>query len=271
MLTELHDLVRGLVHERGRINPTEVDISFESPSRTWIDGLVRPTLNFALVDIQENMNLRHASPQTTMTNGHAQVRMPPRRVDLRYVVTALTSDTEDSHRLLWRALSTLMRTPELPVDELDESIRDQVQTSIIMRVAQPDAGINILDLWSSAGSEARPSFCCVITVPVELGITRDLPLVLSRASKYLDKDIDAVSREYIDVGGFVRDRKGQPLADVAIAAPGTRFTARSDEEGRYVLRNVPTGMLRLQVVVPGGRARRVDVEVPSTSYDLQLG
>src|SRR5215467_6025028 len=106
MLTDVHELLRKVVLERGRIDPSEVDVSFESPSKAWIDGLVRPTLDFALVDMQENLNLRHASPQTKITNGHAEVRMPPRRVDLRYMVSAVTSDTDDSHRLLWRAMVT---------------------------------------------------------------------------------------------------------------------------------------------------------------------
>ena len=165
MLPELHELFRELIYRRGAIDASEVDVTFDPPTQEWVDGLVRPTLNFSLVDAQENLNLRHASPQTVRTNGHTQVRMPPRRVDLRYLVTAITTDTEDSQRLLWRALVTLMRTPELSPDSLPEEVRRQVEAPLVVRVAQQDAGINVLDFWSAVGANARPAFVCVLTVP----------------------------------------------------------------------------------------------------------
>jgi Pvc16 N-terminal domain/Carboxypeptidase regulatory-like domain len=270
MLTELHELLRAVVLERGRIDATEVDITFEPPSKMWIDGLVRPTLDFALIDVQENLNLRNANPQTARTNGSAQIRMPPRRVDLRYLVTALTSDTDDSHRLLWRAMVTLMRTPELPAERLPEEIQQEIHAPLLVRIAQPDAGINVLDAWSAAGAEVRPSFCCVLTVPVELEIVFELPLVLGRAAQYIDKEAPGAPEVFLSIGGVVRDREGQLVADANVAVAGSGKVARTDAEGRYLLNNVRSGVVTLQVGRPDAPSQRKTIDVPSDSYDVRL-
>src|SRR5262249_16870762 len=153
-LHEIHNAMRELILDRANIDPDDIDISFEAPTKEWIDGLTRPTLDISMIDVQENLGMRQVTPQTVVNNGHAQIRMPRRRVDLRYLITALTTDAEDSYRLLWRALVALMRTPELPPELLPEDVRAQIDSPMMLRVAQPDVGMNLLDAWGSLGAEA---------------------------------------------------------------------------------------------------------------------
>jgi hypothetical protein len=270
MLNDIHDVVRKLLIERGRIDDEAVDISFEPPSRAWIDGLLRPTLDFGLIDLQENLNMRHATPQRTLANGHSEVRLPPRRVDARYMVTALSSDYEDSHALLWRAMVTLMRTSELPMELMSAELRSQVLAPLMVRVAQADAGLNVLDIWGAVGSEPRPAFCCVLTVPVDLDVLIEEPLVLQRATRYTVRDSTTPPRTFLDIGGIVRDGAGQPVGSASVAVAGTAISSQADAHGRFVLRHVPQGSVTLRVARPDGPSAQVALEVPSDSYDVSV-
>src|SRR4051794_2914983 len=104
MLPEIHAALRTLLYERGQIDPAEVDINFEAPTREQQDRLLRPTLNLYLLGVAENTDLRLNAPPPRRVNGHSERRLAPLRIDLSYLVSALTGDIEDEHRLLWRAL-----------------------------------------------------------------------------------------------------------------------------------------------------------------------
>ena len=78
MLVTLHEIIKQLLHERGNITPSEVDISFDAPTKEWIDRLMRPTISLFLFDVRENSDLRQTSFQSTRLNGRAQRRLPPR-------------------------------------------------------------------------------------------------------------------------------------------------------------------------------------------------
>lgn len=116
MLSAIHTTIQRLLYERGGI-PPEVEISFEQPSKQWFDSLLRPTINLFLFDIEENMDLRQTSLQTLRGNeGMAIQRMPARRFDLCYMVSALSSEIEDEHTLLWRTLAALLRYSPVPLE-----------------------------------------------------------------------------------------------------------------------------------------------------------
>src|SRR5690242_11217730 len=111
MLASLHTGLTILLHDHGLIPEADVDVCFDPPRRDWVASLVRPTLNFFLFDVKENLDVRQTHVETTRANGRAHHRVPPRRFDLRYMVSALTTDVADEHLLLWRALTTLLRHP----------------------------------------------------------------------------------------------------------------------------------------------------------------
>src|SRR5215469_9515747 len=101
MLLELHNTIRQLIYERGNISPQEVDITFEAPTRERVDKLIRPTISLFLFDLHENTDLRQSDFETTRHNGRAERRMLPRRFDLHYMVSILTTEVEDEQQLLW--------------------------------------------------------------------------------------------------------------------------------------------------------------------------
>src|SRR5687767_13225386 len=116
MLPDIHLALQRLLFDQGRIPADEVDVRFDPPTQEWVDTLTRPTINLFLCDVQENTELRSASFETARGNGQGRRIVPPRRIDLLYVISAVTTEIDDEHRLLWRTLATLMRYPRFPAE-----------------------------------------------------------------------------------------------------------------------------------------------------------
>jgi hypothetical protein len=269
MLPELHQVVQDLIYARGRIDRGEVDITFEVPGKEWADRLVRPTLNLYLFELVENVELRQAQFQTRHVNGHAEFRSPPRRVDLKYVVTAVTTNPEDAYRLLWRTIGVLMRAPELGPELFPDDLR--IEAPIVARVAQPDSGIKLLDVWSAVGIEPRPAFGYVVTLPIDLAISFEAPLALTRTVGFrrLGSPERMAAKTYIH--GVVRDRAGASLSDITVAsATEPAAWTRTDAQGAFTLPTPEKGQLDLRLSRPGGEPRTVTIEVPSPKYELQF-
>src|SRR5918995_7404538 len=86
VLPDIARAVEQLLHERGGISPREVDVRFEAPTTEWVDSLTRPTISFFLYDVRENAELRRMDLQMSQGNGRAKLALPPRRIDLRYMI-----------------------------------------------------------------------------------------------------------------------------------------------------------------------------------------
>src|SRR3954465_8649245 len=123
LVTTIQTTIQRLLYEHGQIDPDEVDVRFERPSRQWAESLMLPTINLFLFDIIETNDRRNGAPLVGRSNGQAQVRVPARRFDLRYMVGVFTSLMEDETTLLWRALATLLRHNPLPAEMLSEELR----------------------------------------------------------------------------------------------------------------------------------------------------
>ncbi|HET9981066.1 MAG TPA: Pvc16 family protein [Ktedonobacterales bacterium] len=273
MLTEIHTALRQLIWDYGRISPDEVDISFEAPTRERIERLVRPTVSLFLFDLVENTEIRQSSFPATRLSDHAERRMPPRRVDLRYMVSALTSEIEDEHRLLWRVLATLLKYPQLPDELLPEEARGG-EIAVTTKANQMDDGRRLLDVWSGLGATPHPAIYYVVTAPLDLDVVVRSPLVLTRTLRYRRGAGEAGEDTHdtvTDIGGVVRDKNGQPVAGASVLIEGSaRESVVTNATGEFILPAVAVGALRLIVTPPGKRARTVAITVPAPSYDVTL-
>jgi hypothetical protein len=267
MLPEMQDALRRLLYEHGRIPQSEVDIYFGVPTKNWAEGLMRPTINLFLFDIRENIDLRKTSFEAKRVDGRAQFHMPPRRIDLHYMVSALTSEIEDEHRLLWRVLQTLLHTPELPGDLLPDDMR-RFDLPLVTRVVQPDDSPRTLEVWSALNMDPRSALHYVLTVPLDIELAIDAPLVLTRTLRY--KRDETSSEEHIQIGGIVRDAAGAPLAGITVAVDGSAVGALTNADGAFVLRSVSSGPVPLRVTLADGAERVVTFTVPADSYEIVL-
>ena len=97
MIDDLDEALRQLIIRELPIKNGDVDIAFEQPKRDWSSRLSRPTLNLFLYDLRENTKLRSSQPlwENVREPGGATVqKRRPVRVDLRYLMTAWTSEAE---------------------------------------------------------------------------------------------------------------------------------------------------------------------------------
>lgn len=269
MLADLHGAIQRLVHERGLVPSEDVDVRFDAPRRDWVGSLIRPTLDFFLFQVEENTDLRHTNLEATRGNGRATYKVPPRRFDLHYLVSALTSEVTDEHLLLWRALVTLMKYPEFPGALLPEPLR-AIDPPIVTQVKKPEDGDVLLDVWSGLELPPRPALLYVVTVPVDLEIGFESPLVLTRTARYHRTLVsEPAAEQRLHIGGVVRTRKGAVLAGATVALVGSaRPPAATAADGSFVLTNVPAGAATLRVSVPDAAPRLVNVEIPSESYEI---
>jgi hypothetical protein len=269
MLTQLHDTLRALLHAGG-IPPAEVDVRFEAPVRQWVDSRTQPTVNLFLFDIRENTDLRPAAAQTTRSNGQAERRMPPRRIDLRYMASVLSTEIEDEHLLLWRVLATLMRHPELPPELLPEELRG-LDAPFRARVGPAEETPGWTEIWSALGTPPRPALLYTVTAPLDLEFAAQAPLVLTRTTRYVRAAGESSAEEGILIGGSVRDGAGAPIPGVTVTLLGSAGEgSRTDGEGRFRLTGAPAGPVTLLVSRAGEAPRKVRVKAPADAYDITL-
>ena len=187
MLNDIHKAIRQLVHSYGRIDPIDVDVKFDTPSDEWVSSLTRPTISMFLFDVQENTEKRETNMQLVRGNGRAERRLPPRRIDLCYMVSALTGDVEDEHELLWRVLATLMKYREFPHEVMPESLQS-LDTIITSRVAVQQENRQLPELWNALATKPHPGLSYIITAPLDLDVAIEAPLVLTRTTRYRRMD-----------------------------------------------------------------------------------
>jgi uncharacterized protein DUF4255/carboxypeptidase family protein len=269
VLADLHDSIQRLLYDKGRILSQDVDVRFETPTREWIGTLVRPTVDFFLYEIRENTELRGANPHSNRANGRSTYKLPARRFDCFYLVSAITTQVDDEHKLLWRTLLTLLKYAELPEDVLTPVLRE-ADPPLVAKINGPEGAQSMLDVWNRLETPPRPALRYVITVPVDVDITFEAPLVLTRTARYARVD----SAPYVTnthIGGVVRDRAGAPVGRARVMVAGSaRAPVDTDAEGRFVLPNVDAGRLELQVHGEGRKPKKVTLEIPSTSYDIEI-
>lgn len=319
MIADLHSAIRHLLFSRGLIPADEVDVRFERPTKEWLDSLVRPTINLYLFDIEENTDLRQTNMPVMRSGSGATYRMPPRRFDLRYMVTAFTTVADDEYLLIYRTLATLLRYPTLPPSALAAAmaviagrdgngaeqarftaladagerttvrdLRSAVTSAelgsatcaamlallddppITARIATGDEGPRLLEVWNALEQAPHPSLLYVVTIPVDLDLAIDTPLVLTRMLRIRQRTQAGVAAEHIRIGGVVRDRHGAPLEGVVVGIEGGAIETVTNNEGRYALSHVPVGKVTLRVTRPDGRVRIIPVETPSDTYDVSL-
>ena len=271
MITDLDETIKQMLIQRGALDPSEVDINFETPDRQWSGSISKPTVNLYLYDIRENHELRGTEWFVGRDqNGMAIRKKNPSRVDLCYLITVWTNDIEDEHRLLWHVLLTLFRYPELPEELLSGLLAGQ-NSPIRTTTAQPDGLFsNPADFWTALDNELKPSVNYLVTLPLDTDIAFTAPLIRTKILEF--KAPDTEKERLVQVAGMVHavGKPEQGIANARIVAKEARMTAETDEQGYYSFPNLAIGQHTLQVLVSGKEVREAVVTIPSASYDLEV-
>ena len=274
MFADLDETLRQLLIRFVPLDPTEVEISFDTPDREWSGRLTRPAINCFLYDVRENHKLRAAGWDRRL-NGAANTATRskvPLRINVSYQVTSWARVREDEHRLLWRTLAALMRHPLLPDDLLVGGLRQQ-PAPVPTHVAQPEhIPANVGDLWSALDNRIRPALTYVVTLALDPELVITTPVVLAAPGVNLGALDQAEVRDGLVVRGRVRDRQDptRAVARALVLLPETNKRATTDEDGRFELAGLPRGPITLAVRAAGREETVWPARAPASDLELEV-
>ena len=167
MLHELDTALRALV-ERELGAGSDIEVTFDAPTKDWASHRNRPTIDLYLYDIRQDLG-RYQFGHVAVRNdsGYVAQRQPqPKFFRLAYLVTAWTQRAEDEHRLLSTLMVTFLRHETVPMDLLDGSLAE-LGLSIPLAVAlPPPQDRSLSDVWSALGGELKPSLDLTVIAPL---------------------------------------------------------------------------------------------------------
>lgn len=183
MITDLDDSIKTLLTTELSIKNGEIDIQFAQPTREWSAKLNKPTINFFLFDIRENVTLRQHQWEQLARNSDgtpttAQLKRTPFRLDCHYLLTSWVPQgrADDEHRLLSLCLLTLFRYPTLP-SEFFQGQMIQQPFAVPCRVASHDMLTNPTEIWTVLDNELRPCISLLVTIALDPWSSHDEELV----------------------------------------------------------------------------------------------
>lgn len=293
MFDALDETIRELLIAELPITAGEIGVEFDQPKREWSARLSRPTINFFLYDVRENVQLRQFQPQYRSSGpSTADRKRPPTRLDCHYIITAWATEAADEHRLLARTMQTLLRFNQIPRERLIDRMADQ-PFDITTKLASHDKLPNPAEVWSALDNEVRPSVSYIITLAMDpyepetqpvvrslgLGMYQTETMVVDSTNGSPDESkLIAVPRQFDTshntIAGIVRDSDGLPQAYVQVALRNTGFITTTNVYGEYRLRGLANGAYTLVVWPrdPDGKPTEKSITIPNLSgnYDLTL-
>ena len=268
MIAELDETIRQLLLREGGFDRSDVDVSFDLPNREWSTGISKPTVNCYLFDVRENRDLRQ-SGMSMIGAGTPQAKRlrEPMRVQLTYLVTAWTRQVEDEHRLLFQALYTLFRFPNIP-DELRIGALKQQPNPLRTTIVQPDGVLKSSgEFWTALENHLKPSLSYTVNLSIDPDALPAGPPVFSQWLRF--RPSLETYEEVFAFGGVIRNKKGEPVAGAEIAVEVHRGPVITDEKGRYRLRVPKPGKYTLRAKLNGTEHKRV-VVIPEPDFDVSL-
>lgn len=284
MLADLDESIKKLLVAEIPVKNGEIDIKFDQPKREWSARLAKPTINFFLYDVRENVTLRQHQWEALKQNGNARLdlarlKRTPFRVDCYYMITSWAAEPDDEHRLLSRVLMALFRNPILEDTFLVGEMQGQA-FEIQGRVANHDKLTNPAEVWSALDNEMRPSISYLVTVAMDpwAEVTgppvRTFTLRSGLSPDPRQQSLEpgtSLATEKLYIGGYVL-QKGKPQAGIQVALKGTGYIDTTDEDGRFRLGGLSAGQYTLVAWPESGKPKEMNVTVPAAkgSYNIEL-
>jgi Pvc16 N-terminal domain len=156
--------------EREAVDPAEVEVVFDAPTKEWAARRNGPTVDVYLYDIREDLRRRQRGFLNEYEGDRVTTRhQPPRYFKMSYLVAAWTQRPEDEHRLLASLLLCLLRYEALPPEVLTGSLAELGLAVPVTIALPPPEDRSFADVWTALGGELKPSLDVVVTAPVASG------------------------------------------------------------------------------------------------------
>ena len=152
------------------LSATDIDVSFKPPDREWGAKLTRPTVNVFLWDIRKSSARARSGMEELERNGRTVRRVALPVIELRYIVTAWTSDHGDERALLGGLMRSILSHSELPREFLPHGLADVRPPTILMA----RAGEEHVDVFKALEGQLKPGINMIVATEVDIG--RDQPV-----------------------------------------------------------------------------------------------
>jgi hypothetical protein len=284
MIEDLDETIRQLLVAEMPITNGDIDIKFHQPKREWSSRLTKPTINFFLYDLRENVVLRRHQWET-MSNGApgaskqiARMKRTPFRLDCHYMMTFWATEPEDEHQLLSSAMLALFRFPVIPKERLMGVLSDQA-FDVKAQLASHDKLTNPAEVWGALDNEIRPSISYMITLAFDPWSVEEAPMTTTftlrtgqssrpEAGQLNEDGISSIKNSF---GGHVL-KDDEPQDHVRVTIKGMSFGTVTDENGRFIFGSLPSGDYTL-IAWPEEHnpvEKNITVPAPDGNYDISI-
>lgn len=212
------------------LSATDVDIAFDAPDREWGAKLTRPTVNLFLWDIRRSATRSRSGLRTETRNGHT-VHQPARPiVELRYVVTAWTTDHDDERALLSGLMRSLLAHAAIPRDFLSDDFAELEPPALIMA----RAGEDHMDVFKAVDGQLKPGLNMVVTSEFETGVSLPAGPPIDSIGTSLGRLGSTSGPIRRRVAGEIADAAARGIVGAVVRSPTDATYVNPD--GRFLLR-----------------------------------
>jgi len=208
----------------------DVDVSFEAPEKDWSAKLTRPTVNLFLWDIRRSADRARAGVEELNRDGRLVRRMALPRVELRYLVTAWTSDHGDERALLAGLMRTILGYSEIPAPYLPPTLAALPPMQMMMA----RSGEDHMDVFKGLEGQLKPGINLIVVSAVDTDVATPVGPPVST----FETRVGFNGTERADAVGNVRRVAGEIVDPAAVGAAvlSPRGTSQVNEAGRFVIR-----------------------------------
>jgi hypothetical protein len=154
------------------LDAREVDVAFAAPDKAWGARLTRPTVNLFLFEVRRASSKATSGVERIERDGRMVQRLMLPRIELRYLVTAWTTEPRDEHQLLGAVLRAVLSHADLPASYLRPPLAELAPPPS-MGLADGDTRTSA-ELWSALDGQLKPCLEVVIVLPVDTELFHEL-------------------------------------------------------------------------------------------------
>ena len=241
MLEYIDESLEGFLRAMVPLSAADVDVSFEAPDRTWSAKLNRPTVNLFLWDIKRTTERARTGLEEYEQEGVKMRRLALPRVELRYLVSAWTSEHSDERALVGGLLQALLAQSHIPEEFVAQPLRG-LSPLLIQLTRSGDAN---LDVFKALEGQLKPALDIMIVTDVDTGLGRPTATGVSEIGIGITDTEGGASTTARRVAGEVR---------VAGATGRTVLSPRGsaviDGTGRFLIRAQAGDTLTIELDPP---------------------
>ncbi len=242
MLDLLDETLEAFLHATVPLDARDVDVSFEAPDSDWSAKLTRPTVNLFLWDIRRSSERAKAGMETLERDGAIVRRLALPRIELRYLVTAWTSEHRDERALLSGLMRTILAHSHVPADFIADPLKELEAPALLMT----RGGEDHVDVFKTLQGQLKPGLNLVVHTAVEIdAYTPAGPPTEAFDLRLTNRTTGAADAVLRRVAGHIAD---PDAAGAVVVSPHGKTTVNA--AGRFLIAAIPGDEITVDTVPP---------------------